>query len=190
LIAIKDTKRLHHFIGEHILGFVLVLGSFFRNKAPERIGWDENGHPVDTRSLFDRSLFSELFQDIVRLYYQGMTGVPLKTINRFFDDRLIDRLIETMGMDHHMEETLRIRDQEIMTETDFHDFLISRGYETSLLTHIKKGEQDIVLNTGPHLGGFNQPISVPELMEFLFCLSSLCISDRYLMENGLKASLN
>ncbi|NOX32595.1 MAG: hypothetical protein GXP56_02495 [Deltaproteobacteria bacterium] len=118
LISIEDTKRLHHFIGEHILGFILVAGSFFRNKAPEKTGFDKMGHPVDTRSLFDRSFFLQL------------------------------------------------------------------------LKNIKKGQSNIVINTGPHLGGFNQAISVPELMDFLFCLSSLCISDRYIMENRLKASLN
>jgi len=190
LVSIKTTEKLRHFIGEHILGFILVVGSFFRNKAPEKKGFDEKGHPVDTRNLFDRPLFSELFKDIVRLYYKGVTGVPLKALDRFLDDSLIDRLIENMGIDRHMEETLRVQDQNNMSDSEFETFLISRGYVKSMLNHIKKGQRDLVLNTGPHLGGFNQPISIPELMDFLFCLSSLCISDRYIMENGLKASLN
>lgn len=35
-----------------------------------------------------------------------------------------------------------------------------------------------------------QSISVPDLIEFLFCLSSLCVSDRYPMENALKPEEN
>jgi len=190
LISIKTTKRLRHFIGEHILGFVLVAGSFFRNKAPEKLGFDENGNPVDTRYLFDRPLFLALFKAVVKLYYHGITSVPLKRLDHFLDDSLIDRLIESMGIDHHMEETLRIQDQNNMSDADFNDFLISRGCGHPTIKNINKGQKDIVLNTGPHLGGFNQPISVPELVDFLFCLSSLCVSDRYIMENGLKASLN
>lgn len=190
LISIKTTKRLHHFIGEHILGFILVAGSFFRNKAPEKIGFDEKGYPVDSRDLFDKSLFLNLFKDIVKQYYQGVTGMPLKKTIRFLNDGLVDSLIEKMGIDHHMEETLRIQDQNNMSETDFDEFLLSRGYGATMFNIKDKGKNDIVLNTGPHLGGFNQPISVPELIDFLFCLSSLCISDRYIMENGLKASAN
>ncbi|MCP3876562.1 MAG: SidJ-related pseudokinase [Desulfobacteraceae bacterium] len=190
LISIKTTKRLHHFIGEHILGFVLVAGSFFRNKAPEKKGFDKQGHPLDIRYLFDKPLFSILIKDIVMLYYQGVTGVVLKGIERFLNDNLIENLIEKMGIDQHMDETLRSQDQLNMSDSEFDKFLISRGYVASMLRNVKKGEHDIILDTGPHLGGFNQGISVPELLDFLFCLSSLCISDRYIMENGLKASLN
>ncbi len=190
LISIKTTKRLHHFIGEHLLGFVLVAGSFFRNKAPERKGFDAQGQPFDTRSLFDRKLFSNLIKHASVAYYEAMTGKRLKKIESVYKKRLIDNLIENMGSDHHMEEILRARDQCNMSDSEFDDFLISRGLSRSRLKGIKKGQKDIVLETGPHLGGFNQPISVPELMDFLFCLSSLCISDRYVMENGLKASLN
>lgn len=188
LVSLKTTGKLRHFIGEHILGFILVAGSFFRNKAPGKKGFDENGSPVDTRHLFDKALFSALFKDVVTNYYQGVTGMALEKMDRFFDDTLIDHLIKTMGIDEHMEEMLRVQDQNNMSETDFDAFLISRGYGGAGSETVCKGIKDIVLNTGPHLGGFNQPISVPELMDFLFCLSSLCISDRYIMENGLKAS--
>jgi len=106
--------------------------------------------------------------------------------SHFLTHDLIDNLIENMGIDHHMEETLRIQDQKDMSADEFDDFLTSRGCTDVQVTGFIKGSQDIVLNTGPHLGGFNQPISIPKLIDLLFCLSSLCISDRYIMENGLK----
>ena len=188
LISIKATKRLHHFIGEHLLGLTLVAGSFFRNKQPDKKGLDQNGDPIDTRNLFDPSLFIDLLKNMVARYYQALTGRPLKQTGHFLTQRLIHTLIEQMGIDRHMEETLRIQDQNSMSDAEFDDFLSSRGCTGINTGHFIRGQQDIVLNTGPHLGGFNQPISVPELIDFLFCLSSLCISDRYLVENGLKAS--
>jgi hypothetical protein len=187
LTLLKNSKELRHFIGEHILGFILVMGSFFRNKAPEQKGFDEKGNPLDLRTLFDRNLFIEMVTEVVRNYYHGVTGLLPKNLPLFLNESLIDRLIDNMGKDHHMEEILRIQDQINMSDLEFETFLISRGYEGSVVKTIQKGEKDIILNTGPHLGGFNQPISVPELIEFLFCLSSLCISDRFIMENGLKA---
>ncbi|MFA5902842.1 MAG: SidJ-related pseudokinase, partial [Desulfobacula sp.] len=190
LESLKNTKELRHFIGEHLLGFILVMGSFFRNKEPEKKGFDENGNPLDLRSLFDKALFIELVTEVVQQYYQGVTGRLPKNISRFLNETLIDKLIENMGVDHHMEEILRIQDQINMDQNDFETFLISRGYDESLLKTVHKGEKDIILNTGPHLGGFNQSISVPELIELLFCLSSLCVSDRFIMENGLKACRN
>ena len=190
LTILKNAKELRHFIGEHILGFILVMGSFFRNKSPEKKGFDEKGNPLDLRSLFDKTLFMELVTEVVRNYYHGVTGRLPENLSRFLNESLIDALVEHMGVDHHMEEILRIQDQMNMSDTEFEYFLLSRGYEGSLVKTLNKGEKDIFLNTGPHLGGFNQPISIPELIEFLFCLSSLCISDRFIMENGLKACRN
>ncbi len=190
LTTIKHTKNLRHFIGEHILGFILVMGSFFRNKAPEKKGFDKDGKPLDLKTLFDKTLFIEMFTEVVHHYYHGVTGLILKSLPQFLNESLIDSLIENMGVDRHMDEIFRIQDQMNMNENDFEKFLIARGYERSFVKTIQKGEKDIVLNTGPHLGGFNQSISVPELIEFLFCLSSLCVSDRFIMENGLKAYRN
>ncbi len=190
LTPLKKTKELRHFIGEHLLGFILVMGSFFRNKAPGKKGSDEKGNPLDLRNLFDKPLFIELITEVVQSYYHGITGLLPKNLPKFLNESLIDSLIENMGIDHHMEEILRIQDQINMSDNDFQKFLLSRGYDRHLLETIHKGEKDIILNTGPHLGDFNQPISVPELIEFLFCLSSLCVSDRFIMENGLKACRN
>ena len=91
---------------------------------------------------------------------------------------LVADLIEKMGRDEHMEERFRIQDQEQLDPAAFNRFLQDRGVETP--EQYTKGEDEIVLNTGPHLGGFNQAISVPGLIEFLFCVSGLIVSERYL----------
>jgi hypothetical protein len=93
-----------------------------------------------------------------------------------------------MGIDTHMEERVRIEDQNNMTETEFKLFFKNRGIDKEDIEKMNQGIEDIIIHTGPHLGGFNQPISVPKLIDLLFCLSSMCISDRYIMENRLKAS--
>ncbi|MBU0970811.1 MAG: SidJ-related pseudokinase, partial [Proteobacteria bacterium] len=60
LIRMDDSKSLGHYIGEHILSFVLVIGSYFRNKAPLKRGAKESTGPCDTRDLFDKALFTDL----------------------------------------------------------------------------------------------------------------------------------
>jgi len=184
LIKISDSKSLGHYIGEHILSFILVIGSYFRNKAPLKRGKTQCQTPCDTRDLFDRDLFLDLIKGVVEHYYQGITGQP-PGLSLFMGlPELTDSLIKKMGMDEHMEEILRVQDQQSMDKTDFAQFLKERGiHDTKGYT---QGEKDIVLITGPHLGDFSQPISIPALIEFLFCLSSLCVSDRFLMENALK----
>jgi len=184
LIRKHDSKSLGHYIGEHILSFVLVIGSYFRNKSPSKRGKQNGLTPCDTRDLFDRTLFFEMVKGVVEHYYTGITG-DKPNLRLFLGlPELIDRLIERMGLDENMEEILRVQDQQTMNEADFAQFLRERGIEDSKL--YTQGEKDIVLVTGPHLGGFSQPISIPSLIEFLFCLSSLCVSDRFLMENALK----
>ncbi len=188
LIKMNDSKSLCHFIGEHILSFVLVIGSYFRNKAPSKRGKKECKKPVDTRNLFDRDLFSKLIKGVVEHYYEGVTGeIPNYTLFTGLPE-LIGALIEKMGLDENMEEILRVQDQQSMSDAQFSQFFMERGIDD--IKEYTQGEKDIVLITGPHLGGFSQPISVPTLIEFLFCLSSLCISDRFLMENALKTRVN
>ncbi len=184
LILKHDSQSLGHYIGEHILSFVLVIGSYFRNKAPSKRGKIKGLPPCDTRDLFDRTLFFEIVKGVVENYYIGITG-DKPNLRLFLGlSELVDTLIQRMGMDENMEEVLRIQDQQTMKTSDFAQFLRERGIENSKL--YPQGEKDIVLMTGPHLGGFSQPISIPSLIEFLFCLSSLCVSDRFLMENTLK----
>lgn len=188
LISVSDTKKLHHYIGEHLLSFILVAGSFFRHKQPNTTGFDKDGNPLDLQHLFDKSLFKLLLKGIVQEYYYGLTGLSIDISHLINDLGLIDRLIETMGIDEHMEEIFHVQDQNGMEDFEFLNYLNARGVGALEINTIQKGNDDIVLHTGPHLGGFNQTISVPELINFLFCLSSLCISDRYLKENRLKAS--
>ena len=45
-----------------------------------------------------------------------------------------------------------------------------------------KGQRDIVLMTGPHLGGFNQPISLPELIDFAAAGAARCVAGRFCLE--------
>jgi hypothetical protein len=136
LILIENTKHLHHYIGTHILSFILVLGSYFGNKHPGEKGINENGRPFDARYLFDAHLFSLIVKSV----------------------------IEEMGMD----EMLRVNDQNRMDEQKFSEFFSSKGYGPKKIANLKKSKQDITLHTEPHLGGFNQGISVPKLIEFLF----------------------
>lgn len=190
LISISSTNRLHHYIGEHLLSFILVVGSYFRNLESKKSGWDTLGKPLDMRYLFDKHLFSKIIHQVIQSYYNGLTGSRFDNIDLAVDANLIDRLIDAMGIDNHMEEILHIHDQDHMSDNDFINFLVSRGVEDTEAEAMKRGKEEIVLHTGPHLGGFNQQISVPELISCLFILASLCISDRYLMENRLKAYLN
>lgn len=190
LESIYESRELRHFIGQHILSFILVAGSFFRNRQPDQKGMDANGTPKDLTGLFDPALFAGLIHTITEQYYMGITGFELESEDLMPGMDLIEKLICSMGVDRHMEESLRVHDQENMNDEQFSNFLIQRGVEENTITQMTRGKQDIILQTGPHLGGFNQPICVPELIDFLFCFSSMCISDCYLNENGLKAYLN
>ena len=81
---------------------------------------------------------------------------------------------------------MRVVDQNGMDEGAFRDFLRDRGYTDMEVSKLKKGEKDITLLTGPHLGGFNQRISLPELTEAIASMSALCVLGRYLNETGIK----
>lgn len=190
LLSVSDSSQARHFIGEHLLSFILVLGSYFRNLKPQKIGLDQAGFPYDCRYQFDSLIFKNTLETIFNDYYKGVTGCSVKQLKAFVSHELIQQLIDAMGIDNHMEETLRIHDQNQMTREEFETFLKDKGMSQTCIQELIPGEQDIVLQTGPHLGGFNQTIGIPALIELLFCLSSLCVSDRYLMENGLKASAN
>lgn len=81
-----------------------------------------------------------------------------------------------MGIDEHMQETLRVQDQLGMNDDQFEQFLRDRGVSCIPV----KGQKEIILFTGPHLGEFNQPISIPELIEFLFKFSAFCVASCYM----------
>ncbi|MBW2020317.1 MAG: SidJ-related pseudokinase [Deltaproteobacteria bacterium] len=183
LIAFNGlSRKLYPHIGTHILSLLLVTGSYFRHKDPEKVGLDGQGAPVDARELFDKSALKALIQGIFLSYYHGFVESEFTGEVPFNFDELASRMIEEMGVDRHMEEVLRVVDQEQMTDEAFRDFLQKSGYPEEEIANFKKGAKDIMIHTGPHLGGFNQRISLPELIEFVGSVSALCILDRYQKE--------
>ena len=97
-------------------------------------------------------------------------------------DRLVSRMVEEMGVDRHMEEILRVEDQKVMTDDEFEFFMKQRGYPDEKIKELHKGIKEIVIHSGPHLGAFNETISLPELIESVATMSALCIAGRYWKE--------
>jgi hypothetical protein len=157
----------------------LVTGSYFRGKNRNLVGFDDNGKPVDTRSLFDKGVLKTIILGIFLGYYRGFVqreyqgNVPLDL------DRLAFRMIEEMGVDRYMEEILRAADQQAMTDDQFRRFLKERGFADEAIKGLKRGIKDIIVYTGPHLGAFNERISLPELVEAVETMSALCVAGRY-----------
>ena len=188
-ISFKGLGRdLYRYIGSHLLSLLLVAGSYFRNKNRSKVGFDKHGKPVDARDLFDKRVLEETVRGVFLSYYHGfvetkfMGGAPLDF------GRLASRMIEEMGVDRHMEEILRVADQKEMTDEEFRHFLTQRGYPDEEINELQKGVKDIVIHSGPHLGAFNEGISLPELIESVETMSALCIAGRYWSEH-LQSSL-
>ncbi|MFW6081956.1 MAG: SidJ-related pseudokinase, partial [Desulfosalsimonas sp.] len=169
------ARNLYEHIGTHVLSLVLVAGSYCRNHDETRAGLDASGRPVDTRDLFDHGWLKGVLAEIFAGYYEGFTGTPYSGGFPRDLDVLSSRLIEEMGVDRHMEEILRAAQQSSMSNSEFRDFLTERGFDSRTISELKKGVKDITIHTGPHLGGFNRRISVPELIEYAACLSARCI---------------
>ncbi|MBU4345328.1 MAG: SidJ-related pseudokinase [Desulfobacteraceae bacterium] len=181
LISYQGSSReLYRHIGRQILSLVLVTGSYFRNFEADKVGFDKHGKPVDVRYLFDKPFLQELLQSIFHEYYNGFVKENFCGDIPFNIEQLSTRIIEEMGVDHHMEEILRVADQIEMTEKEFIDFLAARGCSKEEIDAFNKDAADITIQTGPHLGGFNQRISVPELIQCLEVVSAYCIGGRYL----------
>ena len=187
-ISFKGLGRdLYRHIGSHMLSLLLVAGSYFRNKNRSKVGFDKHGKPVDARGLFNKRVLKEIVCGVFLRYYHGFVetkfvgGIPLNF------DRLVSRMVEEMGVDRHMEEILRVADQKEMTDEEFRHFLIQRGYPDEEISELQKGVKDIVIHSGPHLGGFNESISLPELIQSVETMSALCVAGRYWREH-LKSS--
>jgi hypothetical protein len=176
-------RKLYQSVGNHLLSLSLVAGSYFRHKNPHRVGFDERGNPVDARESFDKALFKELIQGIFLRYYDGFVGSEYMGEMPFDLDELTFRMIQEMGVDRHMEEILRVADQKEMMDEEFKEFLVERGYSREETEGLERGVKDLVIHTGPHLGGFNERISLPEFIEFVATASSLCITGRYRTQN-------
>ena len=169
----KTGNKYFLAMGSQILSLCLVAASYFRNLKPELKGLDTGGNPVDTRSLFDQDKLTGLLDKIINQYFQGLSGdkFPEHPMNL---DILAVRMIEEMGVDNHMEEVVRAVDQENMAPGTFSRFLAERGYSMDEIREMKPGQKDITILTGPHLGGFNSGISLPELIDFVAISAALC----------------
>ncbi len=186
LISYQGSSRdLYRHIGSHILSLALVTGSYFRNFEADKVGFDEHGKPLDVRYLFDKSFLQELLQGIFQEYYNGFVGDKFCGDIPFDIEQLSARMIEEMGVDRHMEEMLRVADQMEMTENEFRDFFAQRGCSKEEIEGYKKDVNDITIQTGPHLGGFNQTISVPELIQSIGAVAACCKGGRYLAKRDL-----
>ncbi len=182
--------KLYKKIGSHILGLILVFGSYFRNQDPDRLGRDEKEVPVDARDLFDKSLLTELVQRCFSNYYAGFSGVDFTGEMPADFNSFIFRMIQEMGVDRDMDEMVRITDQNAMTERGFKVFLTDNHFSDEEIIRLKRGAEDLAIVTGPHLGQFGREISLPELIEFLEFASATCVLGKYLHENDLGISGN
>jgi hypothetical protein len=126
----------------------------------------------------------KIIRSIFEEYYEGFVGGRLSWPSGFELGKLTRRMVDEMGVDRHMEETLRVADQETMSDDEFKTFLEERGYDVKRGHGLRRGESDITLHTGPHLGGFNETISLPEMIEAIGAISGICIAGRYWKEKA------
>ncbi len=171
--------HLYRHLGNHFLSLLLVSASYFRARDSRRVGLDPDGRPVDARDLFDADLLTRLIEDIFAGYHWGFVGQPPGGPLPLDAAGLARRMIEEMGVDRHMMEVLRVADQKNMSAEDFGDFLARRGFSPERITAVKQGEEDLAVPTGPHLGGFNQTISLPELITAVETMAAVCIGARH-----------
>ena len=179
----RDNGNLYRHMGMHLLSLLLIAGSYFRNRDPERVGVDAAGRPVDARDLFDARALVAIVTGIFHRYHAGFTGYEFSGSLPFAPDHLVGRMIEEMGVDRHMEEILRVPDQQEMTDQAFRSFLKDRGYSERRAASQPKGVAEITIRSGPHLGGFNDTISLPELIEAVAAMAATCIAGRYWRES-------
>ncbi len=173
------NSQLYWYIGMHLLSLLLVAASYFRNRDPERKGRDRAGNPLDARDLFDAQLLRKLVVAIFHGYYHGFVEQEAIDEMPFHVERLVNRMIEEMGFDYHMEEVLRAVDQQRMDDESFREFLQEKGYSDREAAGTEKGARDVIILTGPHLGGFNQSISLPELIDAVASMAASCIVGRH-----------
>jgi hypothetical protein len=179
----ENGLALYRHMGNQLLSFFLLTGSYFRNKNKNQVGFDPNGKPVDARFLFDRDLLEKIISGIFQHYFLGFTGVCYYGRLPFDTGKLAGRMIDEMGVDRHMEEILRVADQIEMSDEEFRLFLTQRGFTDIQIQGLNKGEKEIVIHSGPHLGGFNERISIPELIEAVAAMAGMCIGGKFWQEH-------
>lgn len=169
---------LYRRMGDHLISLLLVAGSAFRMREPSLVGLGSDGAPVDARYLFDASLLARLVGQAFVRYHQGFAGETPALIP-FDAEDLVRRMVEEMGVDRHMAELLRVDDQQAMTDPAFLDFLTARGMDPARAAGLRRGEADVELATGPHLGAFNNRTSLPELNEAIAAAVAACLAARH-----------
>ena len=182
-----SSHRLYRHIGTQLLSLFLVAGSYFRNRERARVGFNRKGEPIDARTLFDKEFFKEITRGILFSYYRGFVEQEFSGVLPIDFNTLVGRMVDEMGVDRHMEEVLRVADQQEMTDGEFTRFLEEKGYSEEVAKGFQKGIKEITIHTGPHLGGFNQRTSLPELNESVGSMAALCILGRYCKEKSLSA---
>ena len=182
-----SSNRYYRLIGNHFISIILICASYFRNHHPERMGFDKKGYPVDARNLFCPDLMHELIETSFNSYYEGFTERKTGNCLPVDFDNFVLRLIDEFGVDRYMEEIFRATDQQEMSDDEFNEFLLERGFKGSNIDRLQRGLEDITIMTGPHLGGFNQRISLPELIHFTETATSYCICDRFTFDGFVKS---
>lgn len=176
---ILSSPELAYRIGDHALALLLVAGGYFRARDPKLVGLDEQGRPVDARELFDKELLKNVIEAIFHAYLQGFTGLAPRGPCPVDSAILAERMTEEMGVDKNMEEVIRARDQNEMTGEQFRNLLVSGGFTPGQANRIRRGEADITIRTGPHLGEFNRQTSLPELSLFSATVAGLAVASRF-----------
>jgi hypothetical protein len=91
-----------------------------------------------------------------------------------------------MGVDRDMSEIVRAADQKHPTSRPSLPVDPDSGAEGA--PHAHGGGTDKVLIAGPHLGGFNQALPVPDLVRFTGGTAALSIAGRFRQERSLPES--
>ncbi|WP_051693803.1 SidJ-related pseudokinase [Desulfohalovibrio reitneri] len=180
LVPVRTGAALHEGLGSLFLSMGLVAGSYFRARDRSLVGLDARDEPVDARHLFDLELLERVMRRCFTEFHHGFRGSPWKGRAAYNTSWLAKRMIGAMGVDSHMTEVLRVVDQEEMDDRTFVDFLVARGVDRTRAEGLKRGADEIELVTGPHLGRFNNLISLPELIEYAAACSAQCIGGRAL----------
>lgn len=176
-------SRLYRRMGDHFVSLLLVAGSHYRMRDPSLLGRAPDGSPVDARHLFDEDQLTEVVAAMVAAYQTGFVGrVPAGP--PFCARALARRMIEEMGVDRYMTELVRVADQETMTDAAFVDFCVARGMAPETARGLRRGQADVELVTGPHLGAFNNRTSLPELAECTAAAAAACLVGRYFADRG------